>query len=72
MEPQLALFGEHLFAHDAFVQDGEFFRAMAGAVLPGRVGELEPFVSFDGGNGKGLLVQERELRLSVGIRYAPF
>jgi hypothetical protein len=71
-EPQLALFGEHLFAHDAFVQDGEFFRAMAGVVLPGRVGELEPFASFDGGNGKGLLVQERELRLSVGIRYAPF
>jgi hypothetical protein len=70
--PQLALFGEHLFAHDAFVPDGQFFRAMAGIVLPGHAGELEPFASFDGGNGKGLLVQERELRLSVGVRYAIF
>jgi hypothetical protein len=70
--PQLALFGEHLFAHDAFVPDGQFFRAVAGIVLPGRVGEAEPFASFDGGNGKGLLVQRRELRLSVGVRYAIF
>jgi hypothetical protein len=70
--PQLALFGEHLFPHDAFAADGQFFRAVAGVVLPGRAGELEPFVSFDGGNGKGLLVQERALRLSVGVRYAPF
>ena len=71
-EPQLAVFAEHLFPHDAFVPDGQFLRAMAGVVLPGRVGELEPFASFDGGNGKGLLVQERELRFSVGLRYAPF
>jgi hypothetical protein len=27
--PQLALFGEHLVAHDAFVPDGQFFRAIA-------------------------------------------
>lgn len=70
--PQVAVFGEHLFAHDAFVPDGQFLRAVAGVALPGRTGELEPFVSFDGGNGKGLLVQERELRLSVGVRYAIF
>ncbi len=71
-EPQLAFFGEHLFAHDPVVPDGQFFRAMAGVVLAGRVGELEPFVSFDGGNGKGLLVQERALRLSAGVRYVLF
>jgi hypothetical protein len=70
--PQLALFGEHLFPHDPSVPDGQFFRAVAGVVLPGRAGEIEPFASFDGGNGKGLLVQERALRLSVGVRYAPF
>ncbi len=70
--PQLAVFGEHLFAHDPFVADGGFLRVMAGLVLPGRAGEAEPFVSFDGGNGKGLLVQERALRLSVGFRYAIF
>jgi hypothetical protein len=70
--PELSIFGEHLFAHDAFVPDGQFLRVLAGVVLPGRVGELEPFVSFDGGNGKGLLIQERALRLSAGVRYALF
>jgi hypothetical protein len=70
--PELAVFAEHLFPHDAFVPGGGFLRAMAGVVFPGRFGEFEPFASFDGGNGKGLLVQERELRLSVGIRYALF
>ena len=72
LAPQLAIFAEHLFPHDAFVEDGSFLRVMAGLVTRGRVGELEPFVSFDGGNGKGLLIEERALRLSVGVRYALF
>ena len=72
LQPQLAIFGEHLFARDPFVDDGGFFRAMLGAVLPGKMGELEPFGSFDAGNGKGLLVERRELRLSFGVRYALF
>jgi hypothetical protein len=71
-EPQLAFFGEHLFSREASTPDGQFFRAMAGVVLPGRVGEIEPFVSVDGGNGKGVLVEEREVRVSVGVRYAAF
>jgi hypothetical protein len=70
--PRLALFAEHLFPHDAFVPGGQRARVMAGVGLPGKVGELEPFVSFDGGNGEGILIQERALRLSVGVRYAPF
>jgi hypothetical protein len=70
--PSLAMFAEHLFPHDAFADAGAFFRAMAGVALPGRVGEIEPFVSFDAGNGKGLLVERRELRLSAGVRYALF
>ncbi len=71
-QPQLGVFAEHLFARDRGVADGAFFRAMLGVVFPGRVGELEPFGSFDAGNGKGLLVDRRETRLSVGVRYAPF
>ncbi|MBV9946795.1 MAG: hypothetical protein JOZ69_08110 [Myxococcales bacterium] len=67
--PQLALYAQHLFPHDP-VPGGEFLRVMAGVAFPGRVGEIEPFVSFDGGNGKGLLVEERALRLSVGFRHA--
>ena len=72
IEPQLAIYGEHLFARDPFVEDGGFFRSMLGAVLPGKTGELEPFASFDAGNGKGLLIERRELRLSCGVRYALF
>ena len=70
--PQLALFGEHLFSHDAFADDGGFFRAMLSVVFPGKIGELSPFYSFDAGNGKGLLVVRRELRSSIGLRYAFF
>jgi hypothetical protein len=72
VEPRLALFGEHLFSREGSILDGQLFRVVAGVALPGRVGELEPFVSVDGGNGKGVLVDEREVRVSVGVRYAPF
>ena len=72
VQPQLAVFAEHLFARDPGVEDGAFFRAMLGVVLPGKVGELEPFGSFDAGNGKGLLIDRREVRISCGLRYAPF
>ena len=71
-QPQLALFAERLFAHDPFADDGVFFRALGGVVMPGRFGRVEPFVSFDAGNGKGLLINRHELRLSLGIRYALF
>jgi hypothetical protein len=71
-QPQLATFAEHLFARDRGVADGGFVRAMLGVVFPGKVGELEPFGSLDAGNGKGLLIDRRETRLSVGVRYAPF
>jgi hypothetical protein len=70
--PTLALYGEHLFAREAFTDDGGFFRVMGGVALPGKVGELEPFASFDAGNGKGLIIARRELRLSAGVRYAFF
>jgi hypothetical protein len=70
--PIFAAYAEHLFAREPFVDDGGFLRVMAGVALPGRLGEVEPFGSFDAGNGKGLLVERRELRLSVGVRYAPF
>ncbi len=72
VSPQLALFGEHEFSHDAFGDDGGFFRAMASFVFPGKIGEIAPFYSFDAGNGVGLLINRRELRSSLGIRYAFF
>jgi hypothetical protein len=70
--PKLGVYAEHLFARDRFVQDGAYLRAMLGCALPGRVGELEPFVAVESGNGKGLLIDRRESRASLGIRYAFF
>ncbi len=72
VQPQLAAFADLLFPHDAFAAEGWFVRVMAGAVLPGRVGQVEPFASFDAGNGQGLLVNRREVRVSLGVRDALF
>jgi hypothetical protein len=53
-------------------QTGFFGRALFGVALAGVAGEVVPFLSLDGGNGQGLLINRRETRMSVGIRYAPF
>lgn len=46
------------------------FRLLAGVALPGRLGELLPFVALDIGAGDGMLVNRHELRLSIGVRHA--
>jgi hypothetical protein len=71
--PTLALFGERLFvAPESGAPDGLFGRAMLGLAFPGIIGAIMPFVSFDGGNGKGYLVNRVESHVSAGFRYAPF
>jgi hypothetical protein len=72
IRPTVSLFGEELLAHDSSAESGVWARVMAGPEFPGRAGELWPFVAFDAGNGPGLLINRRELRLAVGVRYAPF
>lgn len=72
VRPTLSVFGEELYSHDSSAGNGVFARVMAGPALQGRAGELWPFVSFDAGNGPGLLINRREVRLAVGVRYAPF
>lgn len=69
LHPTVAVYAEHAFARDDFTADTFFFRGIAGAALPGRRGELMPFASIDAGNGRGLLVDRRELRLSLGVRH---
>lgn len=71
LQPTLAIFGEHFFAGDADDDDCYFARARVGAALPGRLGELMPFVSGDAGCGKGLLVTRREAHVGAGFRYTP-
>jgi hypothetical protein len=71
-QPTLALFGEHLFPHDPEARSSFFARALLGVALPGRVGEVTPFLSGDVGSGKGLLINRHEARFSFGVRYAAF
>jgi len=70
--PFLGGYGEWLFARGERARDGYFVRAIGGLSFPGPQGEFLVWVARDSGNGKGLLVNRREQRVSVGIRYAPF
>ncbi len=72
--PTFSLFGEGLLVNPNLngAKDGWFVAALAGLAVRGAAGELMPFVSTDAGNGKGLLINRRELRVSIGVRYAPF
>lgn len=72
MAPSAALSGQALVAHDDVAKDGFRLRLLCGVALPGRAGELTPFVAGELGNGVGLLVNRRELRLAVGVRLAAF
>jgi hypothetical protein len=72
VQPFVAVFAEQLHARDWFVRSSFSARALAGIAFPGKIGEVAPFLSFDAGAGKGLLINRREARLSVGVRYAFF
>jgi hypothetical protein len=73
-EPLLAVFGEALLVNHNLngANDGGFGSLLGGIGLPGALGELLPYTALDVGNGKGLLINRRELTLSIGVRYAPF
>lgn len=70
--PAIALFGEGLFPRDEPAREGFFIRVMPCLIVGGVIGEATFFGSLDGGNGKGLLVNNRAARVSAGVRYAPF
>jgi hypothetical protein len=74
LQPMVAVFAERLLVNpgENAARNGGFARVMLGAVLPGKLGAVTPFLSLDGGNGKGFLVNQRELRGSFGLRYSPF
>jgi len=74
IQPMVAIFAERLLVNpgENAASNGGFARVMLGAVLPGKLGAVTPFLSLDGGNGKGFLVNEREVRGSFGLRYSPF
>ncbi len=74
IQPMVAIFAERLFVNpgDNASENGGFARVMLGALLPGKLGVVTPFLSLDGGNGKGFLVNQSQVRGSFGLRYSPF
>jgi len=74
LEPTLALFGEALLADPRINQadHGGSGRLTLGPAFVGRWGEITTFFSTEVGNGKGMLINHRELRFGAGIRYAIF
>jgi hypothetical protein len=71
--PVLSLYGEALVVdHGLGLRDGGFFSALAGLSLEGRRGRAMPFVSIDCGNGKGLLINRRDVHATIGLRYSPW
>jgi hypothetical protein len=72
VNPFVSLFAEKLFARPSESRDGHHLRLLAGAAFPGRFGEFSLFASLDSGNGKGLLINQRDTRVSGAVRYMPF
>ena len=70
--PTAALYAEKLFARDRGARTGGSLRLMTGAVVPGHLGEVFFFSSLELGDGRGLLVNQRETRIALGVRYTPF
>ena len=86
-EPLTSVFGEGLLvdhrvnqgsesaAEDQRIleaRSGGFLGWLVGIGLPGAFGQVIPYAALDIGNGKGLLINRREMDLSIGVRYAPF
>ena len=69
VHPWAALFAEGLFPRDRGADASGFARLLVGADFPGV--PVAPFVSFDAGAGKGLLINRHELRFSLGVRLVP-
>jgi hypothetical protein len=68
-QPLFAVHGEVLVPHDDSARSGVRSRALLGLALPGRAGELVPFLAGEAGNGWGYFVNRRELQLSLGVRF---
>lgn len=74
LQPVIGAFGEGLLVDrsQGGAKDGFFASLLAGVAVAGRAGEITPFVAWEVGNGKGLLINRREARFGGGVRYAPF
>ncbi len=71
-QPLVAVHGDLQIPTDEFARTGWFARALLAASHPSQLGETMPFVALDAGNGRGYLINRREIRLSVGVRHAFF
>ncbi|MEZ4223204.1 MAG: hypothetical protein R3B13_19830 [Polyangiaceae bacterium] len=70
MQPVVSGSADWLVPADDSARSGWVLRALTGLAFAGQRGELLPFVAGDVGNGEGMLINRREARLLVGVRYA--
>lgn len=70
-QPMTTLHGEWFVPVDPPAKLSGYLRWLAGVCMVGRHGELTPFLGVDIGSGPGLLINRHELRVAVGVRYAP-
>ncbi len=73
-EPVVSLFAERLFVDPNLnaARNGYFAALLVGPAIPGQLGEVLLYSALEVGNGKGLLINHRELRWALGARFAPF
>lgn len=70
-QPQVALRAEGWMPADTSASVSGFVRLLAGPRIGGSEGWLWPYVAAEAGSGAGMLINRHEVRLSIGVRYAP-
>lgn len=70
-QPQVALRAEGWLPADQSAKASGFVRLLAGPRLGGTAGWLWPYAAVEAGSGPGMLINRHEVRLFVGVRYAP-
>jgi len=72
MNPFITGFSEKMLARPETADDGYLVRGLAGIAFPGKSGEFSFYLSIDKGNGKGLLINTKENRITSVLRYCTF
>lgn len=69
-QPVVSARAQLLLPADDSARTGWLLRGLLGLALVGEHGSLIPHLALEAGNGQGLLINRRELRMSGGLRYA--
>lgn len=71
LHPFISVCTEGIFPKDN-KRKGYNVKILSGISITGKFGDFIIFISFESGNGRGLLINRQENRFIGGIRYTPF